>query len=95
MLTNSQEDSKIKQVNDLFHIFQDVRLHHKQCFPADANTKKHTILFLHGASFSSQTWKDLGTLQFGAAMNCRCVAIDLPGEQLQLVSVKENLVSEY
>lgn len=37
------------------------------------------VLLLHGASFSAQTWNDLGTLTFLAQHSFRAIAIDLPG----------------
>ena len=42
-------------------------------------TAKNTVLLLHGARFSAQTWQDIGTLQFLANRDSRAVALDLPG----------------
>lgn len=39
-----------------------------------------TFFFLHGGSFSSSDWVDLGTLGLLGALGYKCVAIDLPGD---------------
>ncbi len=38
-----------------------------------------SVLLLHGASFSAQTWKDIGTLKRLCQKNYYAVAVDLPG----------------
>ncbi len=37
------------------------------------------VLFLHGASFSAQTWQEIGSLKLLAEKGYRAVAVDMPG----------------
>lgn len=37
------------------------------------------MVFLHGASFTSKTWADLGTLELARKAGYHVVALDLPG----------------
>lgn len=37
------------------------------------------VLLLHGASFTAQTWEEIGTLQLLANRGYRAVAVDIPG----------------
>nr|DBA18394.1 TPA: hypothetical protein GDO54_016639 [Pyxicephalus adspersus] len=45
--------------------------------------ERFTVLLLHGQSFTSKTWEDLGTLQILSEHGYRALAIDLPGQSLQ------------
>ncbi|MEE8523036.1 MAG: alpha/beta hydrolase, partial [Thermoanaerobaculia bacterium] len=43
------------------------------------NPRGPGVLFLHGGRFSSETWRELGTLELLARRGYHVVALDLPG----------------
>jgi len=61
--------------NSQYLIINNTKLHYLETGTSHA----HTLLLLHGASFSARTWLDLGTLNFLANNNYRTIALDLPG----------------
>ncbi len=46
---------------------------------AAGDPRGRPVLFLHGARFSSETWRELGTLELLARQGYRVLALDLPG----------------
>lgn len=60
---------------DKYAIVQGAKIHYLMADSATAPT----VLFLHGASFSSQTWRSIGTLKLLADRGYGAVAVDLPG----------------
>jgi len=54
------------------------QIFYRECLPEHPSPL--VVLLLHGQSFSSQTWVELGTLQFLASLGYRAVAVDIPGE---------------
>ncbi|MEM7354125.1 MAG: alpha/beta hydrolase [Acidobacteriota bacterium] len=48
-------------------------------FLASGDPGAPTVLLLHGARFSAQTWRDLGTLELLSRQGYRALALDLPG----------------
>lgn len=62
-------------INSQFVTIQGGSIHYLEA----GETNAFLVLFLHGASFSAQTWKEIGTLKLLAEKGYRAIAIDLPG----------------
>ncbi|MCL1468663.1 alpha/beta fold hydrolase [Argonema galeatum] len=62
-------------IKSQFVQIQGAKIHYLE---SGANNAK-SVLFLHGASFSSQTWQEIGTLKLLSEEGYRAVAVDLPG----------------
>jgi pimeloyl-ACP methyl ester carboxylesterase len=54
---------------------ENARIHYLEAGVRNSNC----VLFLHGASFTAQTWEEIGTLQLLASRGYRGVAVDIPG----------------
>ncbi|KAI6654528.1 Protein ABHD14B-like [Oopsacas minuta] len=44
-----------------------------------ANSHQGDVLLLHGAAFTSETWKSISTIKILSAQGFRVIAVDLPG----------------
>ena len=73
-LKRSQENIEMT-INSKYIQIQGVRIHYLEAGEPTAIP----VLFLHGASFSAQTWQDIGSLKLLAEKGYRAVAVDLPG----------------
>lgn len=62
-------------VESNYILVQQIKIHYLEA----GQPASPTILFLHGASFSSQTWQTLGTLLLLADNGYHAIAVDLPG----------------
>ena len=60
---------------------REMKLEGKRLYYLEAGQRsdKPTLLLLHGARFSSETWRELGTIELAAATGLHVVALDLPG----------------
>ncbi|XP_028680866.1 protein ABHD14A [Erpetoichthys calabaricus] len=71
----------------------DLPLFFRETVPSDG-TGRLQVLLLHGQSFTSKNWEDLGTLNLLALQGFRALALDLPGfgnsPYLDTVKTDEN-----
>lgn len=62
-------------INSQYLNLENARIHYLEAGP----TNSVSVLLLHGASFSAQTWQEIGTLELLAMTGYRAVAVDIPG----------------
>ncbi len=62
-------------VQSSYLLIQDANIHYLEAGEMDAPS----VVFLHGASFSAQTWQEIGSLEILAKNGYRAIAVDLPG----------------
>ena len=62
-------------INSQYVNLENARIHYLE----SGQTNSVSVLFLHGASFSAQTWQEIGSLQLLARRGYRAVAVDIPG----------------
>ncbi|CAF0721554.1 unnamed protein product [Didymodactylos carnosus] len=48
-------------------------------FVRDCGKSPYSVLLLHGQSFTSKNWKDIGTIQYLCSWGYKAIAVDLPG----------------
>ncbi|XP_076344162.1 putative protein-lysine deacylase ABHD14B isoform X1 [Tachypleus tridentatus] len=76
--TVSKRTGSIKVKENVLSV-DNIQVFYREAQPESESSPHISILLLHGAAFSSQTWLHLGTIQILAAMGYRTVAIDIPG----------------
>lgn len=62
-------------INSQYVNLENARIHYLETGPINSVN----VLFLHGASFSAQTWQEIGTMEILAKRGYRAVAVDIPG----------------
>ncbi|CAG5133603.1 unnamed protein product [Candidula unifasciata] len=94
-LTEEKESSLKKEAKKIDIKVGDtvVKIHVEQV--VKDSKPKLDVLFLHGASFSSQNWLDIKSLEHVASWGYRAIAIDLPGGNKSPVDLSSSLKGKF
>ena len=68
--TETEDDTSERQL-----LLAEKKVHYLEA----GDSARPTVLLLHGARFSSETWRELGTIELLAAEGYHVLALDLPG----------------
>ncbi len=92
-MSNEHSDIKNIKIKSKFVNIKGSKIHYLE---AGTHNKRYALL-LHGASWNSQTWEDIGTLRLLAEKGYRAIALDLPryGTSERISESKELFLNDF
>ncbi len=79
-LQDARESSYLHHTEGFINVFGNAHVFCREVRSDKAGSARGSVLFLHGANYTSQRWEEMGTLHLVANMGFRAVAVDLPGK---------------